>query len=123
MRNLHDLVLFDNCVVLGAPGRNSLNNFLWCLGREALQQLVLVGYGATSFADILHRPADNAIRCPLRKGHDDIFLDIDGECALRNSQGGGGGGKESHFVGSRVLTSIDWLTRLLLYARGINGEL
>lgn len=49
-----------------------------------LEQLILVGDCATSFAYLVHCPIDNLVGCPLREAHDNSFLDIDSESAVRN---------------------------------------
>jgi hypothetical protein len=49
-----------------------------------------VRYDTSSLTDVVHRPVHNVIGCPVGKCHDDSFLDIDSEGALRDSKDGGG---------------------------------
>lgn len=64
-----------------------------------LEQLIFMSDGTASLTNIIHRPIDNIIGRALGKAHNNSFLDIDSESALRNSEDGGGNRQESHLVG------------------------
>lgn len=96
---VHLLVFLDRDLVLLTPRSNSLQYLLSNLGREALDQSVLVGNDSSGILDGLLGIVDNRIGGLGGVADQDRLLDVHGNDAREKGQGRDKEREDSHGIG------------------------